>query len=92
MAKITSHKSTIFFNLVSILLFVLMVTWVKSLIVGREPFLLCHELAQVNSEDTCYAIAQQYESTLDTLYSINPNVNCDDLSIGQYLCVSGEWF
>ncbi|KAL3721466.1 hypothetical protein ACJRO7_033894 [Eucalyptus globulus] len=86
MAKITSHKYTVFFNLVSILFFVLMVTRVES---GK--LFLCLQDVQVNKGDICYAIAQQYGLTLDTFYSYNPNVNCDDLSIGQYLCVDGVW-
>ncbi|KAL3721464.1 hypothetical protein ACJRO7_033892 [Eucalyptus globulus] len=89
MAKITSHKYTVFFNLVSILFFVLMVTRVESRFITGNFF--CHRYVQVNSGDTCYAIAQQYGLTLDTFYSYNPNVNCDDLSIDQYLCVIGWW-
>ncbi|KAL3722192.1 hypothetical protein ACJRO7_034545 [Eucalyptus globulus] len=89
MAKITSHKYTVFFNLVSVLFFVLMATRVESRYFTGTFF--CRRDVQVNSGDTCYAIAQQYGLTLDTFYSYNPNVNCDDLSIGQYFCVVGAW-
>ncbi|KAF8011964.1 hypothetical protein BT93_I0174 [Corymbia citriodora subsp. variegata] len=94
MAKITSHKSTIFFKLVSILFFVLMVSVAESRVVGRvattNPSLVCDKVVGVNSGDTCSAIAQQSQLSSEALSSINPNLNCDALFVGQWLCISGR--
>ncbi|KAI6668121.1 hypothetical protein NL676_032951 [Syzygium grande] len=94
MGKITSHKSTIFFNLVSILFFVLMVSVAESRVVGRvattNPGLVCDKVVGVKSGDTCSVIAQQSQLTSESFSSINPNLNCDALFIGQWLCISGK--
>ncbi|KAL3721465.1 hypothetical protein ACJRO7_033893 [Eucalyptus globulus] len=91
MAKINSHKSTVFFDLISMLFLVLMVIRVESLIVGSKGTSSSVPLTGESEQGRRYAIAQQYNLTLDVVYSINPNVNCDDLSIGQWLFISGEW-
>ncbi|KAI6699833.1 hypothetical protein NL676_014157 [Syzygium grande] len=94
MAKITSHKSIIFFNLVLILFFVLMVFVAESRVVGRvsttKAGLVCDKVVGVNSGDTCSAIAQQSQLILESFSSINPNLNCDALFVGQWLCISGK--
>ncbi|KAF8011960.1 hypothetical protein BT93_I0170 [Corymbia citriodora subsp. variegata] len=91
MANITSHKSTVFFNSVSILFFVLMVATAESLIIGRDPLLLCQTVVMVASGDTCFAIAQEVNLNIDIFYSFNPNLNCDALFVGQWLCTGGKW-
>ncbi|KAF8011958.1 hypothetical protein BT93_I0168 [Corymbia citriodora subsp. variegata] len=92
MAKITSRKSTVFFNLVSILFFVLMVYMVESRVVGTvpQPGLVCNEVVAVKSGDTCFAIAQQFDLTVEAFRFINPNLNCKALFIGQWLCIAGQ--
>ncbi|KAL3721463.1 hypothetical protein ACJRO7_033891 [Eucalyptus globulus] len=94
MAKIASHKSTIFFNLVSILFFVLMVSVAESRVVGRVATtnrgLVCDKVVGVNSGDTCLAIAQQSQLSSESFSAINPNLNCDALFVGQWLCISGR--
>ncbi|KAF8011883.1 hypothetical protein BT93_I0114 [Corymbia citriodora subsp. variegata] len=94
MAKITSHKSIIFFNLVSTLFLVLMVSVAESRVVGRvatvNPGLVCDKVVGVNSGDTCFSIAQQSQLSSESFSSINPNLNCDALFVGQWLCISGR--
>ncbi|KAF8011882.1 hypothetical protein BT93_I0173 [Corymbia citriodora subsp. variegata] len=94
MAKINSHKSTIFFNLISIIFFVLMVSVTESRVVGRtattNPSLVCNKVVGVNSGDTCFSIAQQSQLSSESFSSINPNLNCDALFVGQWLCISGR--
>ncbi|KAL3721467.1 hypothetical protein ACJRO7_033895 [Eucalyptus globulus] len=79
MTKITGNKSTVFFNLVSLLFFVLMVPVVESRVVGTvpkaEPGLVCDEVVGVKSGDTCFAIAQQFDSTIEDFRFINPNLS-----------------
>ncbi|KAF8011961.1 hypothetical protein BT93_I0171 [Corymbia citriodora subsp. variegata] len=94
MARITIHKSTTFFNLVSIIFFVLMVSVVESRVVGRvpqrKPGLVCEKVVGVKSGDTCFAIAQQFKLTIEDFRFINPNLNCKALFINQWLCIAGK--
>ncbi|KAI6699826.1 hypothetical protein NL676_014150 [Syzygium grande] len=94
MAKITGHKSTIFFNLVLILFFVLKVSVVESGVVGRvpsaKPGLVCDKVVGVKSGDTCLAIAEQFKLTTEAFHFINPNLNCDALFVDQWLCIAGK--
>ncbi|KAK1588136.1 hypothetical protein Q3G72_020165 [Acer saccharum] len=38
---------------------------------------------------TCFDIAQQFNLTTEFFDSINPNVNCNALFVGQWLCIAG---
>ncbi|KAF8011880.1 hypothetical protein BT93_I0111 [Corymbia citriodora subsp. variegata] len=93
MAKIASHKSIIF-SLISILFFVLMISLAESRVTGRvatlNPGLVCDKVVGVNSGDTCLSIAQQSQLSSVSFSSINPNLNCDALFVGQWLCISGR--
>lgn len=42
----------------------------------------------VKAGDICYNIAQDHGISLDDFYSWNPAINCDNLQIGQVVCVS----
>ncbi|KAF6163325.1 hypothetical protein GIB67_025189 [Kingdonia uniflora] len=46
-------------------------------VIGRGP------------EDTCFAIAKQFKLTTEFFNAINPNINCDVLFVGQWICVAG---
>ncbi|KAF8011965.1 hypothetical protein BT93_I0175 [Corymbia citriodora subsp. variegata] len=89
-----SHKSAIFFNLVSILFFVLMISVAESRVIGRvatsNPGLVCDKVVGVDGGDTCFSIAQQSQLSSVSFSSINPNLNCDALFVGQWLCISGR--
>ncbi|KAL4585513.1 hypothetical protein LXL04_010134 [Taraxacum kok-saghyz] len=49
----------------------------------------CTQVVGVNDGDTCFAIEQGFNITSDFFDSINPNLNCTALFIGQWLCVDG---
>ncbi|KAI7999213.1 hypothetical protein LOK49_LG09G01809 [Camellia lanceoleosa] len=79
MAK-TSNKTTIMFlNMVLIL----------SLLLG-ESAASCETVVGVESGDTCISIAKASQLTTDFFLSINPNVNCKELFVGQWVCVAGS--
>lgn len=42
----------------------------------------------VQAGDICYTIAQTYGISLEDFYSYNPGINCNNLQIGQVVCVS----
>ncbi|KAH8660501.1 hypothetical protein BX600DRAFT_400333 [Xylariales sp. PMI_506] len=49
----------------------------------------CTKFYEVQSGDTCYAIAQDNGITLDEFYAWNPAVGqCTDLELGVYYCIS----
>ncbi|KAB2062396.1 hypothetical protein ERO13_A10G139000v2 [Gossypium hirsutum] len=39
--------------------------------------------------DTCFTITQAFNLTFDFFLQINPNLNCDTIFVGQWLCVDG---
>ncbi|MBA0779908.1 hypothetical protein Gotri_004085 [Gossypium trilobum] len=39
--------------------------------------------------DTCFSITQAFNLTFDFFLQINPNLNCDTIFVGQWLCVDG---
>ena len=52
---------------------------------------VCDQLYGVNSGDTCFAVAKNFNLPTDLFDSINPksNLDCSALFIGQWLCVDG---
>ena len=49
----------------------------------------CDIVVGVEKGDTCFDIAQKFQLTTDFFASINPNLNCDALFVGQWVCVDG---
>ncbi|KAI8007464.1 hypothetical protein LOK49_LG07G01052 [Camellia lanceoleosa] len=50
----------------------------------------CETVVGVNSGDTCISIAKASQLTIDFFISINPNVNCKALFVGQWVCAAGS--
>ncbi|KAJ0040483.1 hypothetical protein Pint_27295 [Pistacia integerrima] len=50
----------------------------------------CETVFGVRSGDTCFGIAQLFGLTTESFGSINPNLNCGALFVGQWLCVVGS--
>ncbi|KAL8103745.1 secreted LysM effector Blys4-like [Apium graveolens] len=50
----------------------------------------CDSVFGVRSGDTCFGIAQSFALSTAEFSSINPNVNCAALFVGQWLCVVGS--
>ncbi|OAY81367.1 hypothetical protein ACMD2_16479 [Ananas comosus] len=57
--------------------------------VRKPPTLSCNAVYGVRSGDTCFAIAQQFNLTIGSFSDINPNLDCDKLFVGQWLCING---
>ena len=49
----------------------------------------CDTIVGVESEDTCLGIAEKFQLTIDFFHSINLNLNCIALFVGQRVCVDG---
>jgi chitinase len=50
----------------------------------------CSSYYVIKSGDYCYAIAQNNGISLDQFYTLNAGINCNNLQIGQIVCVSGN--
>lgn len=57
-------------------------------IVNPTPIATCQSFYTVVNGDICFSIAANFRITLDQIFSLNPNINCNNLQIGQRLCVS----
>ncbi|KLO20053.1 hypothetical protein SCHPADRAFT_27852 [Schizopora paradoxa] len=42
---------------------------------------------EIKSGDTCWAVAKDYSTTVDSLRSFNPTLECSTLQPGQHICV-----
>ncbi|CAL9757711.1 unnamed protein product [Musa acuminata subsp. burmannicoides] len=49
----------------------------------------CKTVYGVKSGDTCFAVAQLFHLTAFEFSAINPNLDCDILFVGQWLCING---
>lgn len=59
-------------------------------LVRAEATPTCDEVFGTRSGDTCFSIAQSFGLTTAEFDSINPNLNCAALFVGQWLCVQGS--
>ncbi|KAK1303802.1 hypothetical protein QJS10_CPB11g01011 [Acorus calamus] len=50
----------------------------------------CFSVYGVESGDTCFFIGQEFNLTAAEFGAINPNLECDKLFPGQWLCVVGR--
>ncbi|EEF36732.1 conserved hypothetical protein [Ricinus communis] len=49
----------------------------------------CDSVYGAQDGDTCTSLAAQFDLTLEFFSSINPNLNCDAIFVGQWLCTDG---
>ncbi|EXB30588.1 hypothetical protein L484_002779 [Morus notabilis] len=49
----------------------------------------CKSVFGVRQGDTCFAVSQMFNLTLEFFDSLNPNLNCTNLFVGEWLCVDG---
>ncbi|TXG60345.1 hypothetical protein EZV62_014918 [Acer yangbiense] len=77
------------FSLVLLISAFLIISMAESRMVVAKSNPECELVVGVVSGDTCAAITQQFGLTTEFFGSINPNVNCNALFVGQWLCISG---
>ncbi|KAI5587671.1 hypothetical protein POPTR_005G061780v4 [Populus trichocarpa] len=90
-----NHKPALFLSSILMLSLVLAVSMAESRILGLTGSLKgktpeCDEVFGVGSGDNCFDITQTFNLTTKLFDSINPNLNCDALFVGQWLCVAGS--
>ncbi|KAM3222043.1 lysM domain-containing protein ARB [Capsicum annuum] len=93
MAK-ASYKLTMLFTFV--LLFLLSINIAESRIVssgiGTNSALICSKIYGANIGDTCFSIMQQFSVTPESFTTFNPNLNCDKMFVGEWICLDGSSF
>ncbi|KAH7514727.1 hypothetical protein FEM48_Zijuj11G0121200 [Ziziphus jujuba var. spinosa] len=53
---------------------------------AKDASLQCLQVYGVEAGDTCSLIVQKLNTTFDIFLSINPNINCDSIFVGQWVC------
>ncbi|CAD6236498.1 unnamed protein product [Miscanthus lutarioriparius] len=49
--------------------------------------LFCRKVYGVQEQETCFVVAQAAGLTLTQFLGFNPNINCRNLFIGQWVCL-----
>ncbi|KAE8708891.1 hypothetical protein F3Y22_tig00110332pilonHSYRG00484 [Hibiscus syriacus] len=90
MAK-PNNKTSMLTNLVLIAAVFVLVSMAESrgLVISRKSTPSCVKVYGVESGDTCFSVTQTFNMTDTFFYSVNPNLNCDSLFVGQWLCIAG---
>ncbi|KZV16033.1 hypothetical protein F511_26162 [Dorcoceras hygrometricum] len=96
MAK-ASNNTSIILNFALVLSLILITTIAESRVTisaksKASVTLVCNSVTAVNKGDTCFDIAKSFNLTTAEFHAINPNVNCDALFVGQWLCIDGFEF
>ncbi|XAR66383.1 Chitinase [Bertholletia excelsa] len=68
----------------------LLITMADDVFKKAESAPECLTVVAVNEGDTCSSIAQALNLTTNFFDSINPNLNCDSLFVGRWLCIEGS--
>lgn len=49
----------------------------------------CHNLYAAQVGDTCQSLVEFFNLKAEDFSTINPNLNCDKIFVGQWLCTNG---
>ncbi|CAL9013957.1 unnamed protein product [Prunus brigantina] len=93
MAVIMSkNKLTMSLNLVLVLCLFLIISFAegKQLGIGFHVKATprCQKVYGVEAGDTCNGIMQKFKLNAE-FFAINPNINCNSIFVGQWLCIVG---
>ncbi|KAI5340488.1 hypothetical protein L3X38_019762 [Prunus dulcis] len=103
MAKAGS-KMALILNVILVLSLVLMISIAESRQVGsnigfggktvgfggKKPAAVCAAVYGAEEGDTCTSVSEMFNLSFDFFLSINPNINCDNFFVGQWLCTAGS--
>ncbi|KAF5727016.1 hypothetical protein HS088_TW22G00702 [Tripterygium wilfordii] len=81
-----NNQSALSFNLLLLISFLLIGIGFQ----GARGELQCKEVHGVEDGETCSTIAQGINMDLSEFESFNPNINCDAIFVGQWVCVNGS--
>ncbi|KAL3741948.1 hypothetical protein ACJRO7_017429 [Eucalyptus globulus] len=92
---IVSSKITMAFNLFLVLSLVFTVSTAQRKLMNvdmndgvPQVGMQCKSLYSVQDGDTCYDLVQTFHLTTSTFELFNQNLDCDNLFIGQWICLN----
>ncbi|KAF3447989.1 hypothetical protein FNV43_RR08696 [Rhamnella rubrinervis] len=91
-----SNKVAVFANLVLLFSVVLMISTAQSKLLGigfgevKGTIIECKTVYGVGVGDTCSLVTQMINQSLEAFLAINPNINCDKMFVGQWVCIDGK--
>nr|XP_016460506.1 PREDICTED: lysM domain-containing protein ARB_03442-like [Nicotiana tabacum] len=59
---------------------------------GKNSVLICSKIYGANIGDTCFSIMQNFSVTPEAFTTFNPNLNCDKMFVGEWICLDGSSF
>ncbi|KAH9717325.1 hypothetical protein WN944_023126 [Citrus x changshan-huyou] len=88
-----SYKTSVFCNLALFVALLLIVSVAESRnfavgLVKSPP--TCDSVYGAQEGDTCFDVSQKFSLTNEFFLAINPNIDCDAVFVGQWLCVAGS--
>ncbi|KAL3740433.1 hypothetical protein ACJRO7_021680 [Eucalyptus globulus] len=95
MATIGKSANIFFFQVFLVLSLLLAVTMAEKKLIKGGKILEANSTPEcdtgfaVRAGDSCSSVAETFSLTSDFFDSINPNLDCDSLFLGQWLCVQG---
>ena len=57
---------------------------------GKGTVVECQTVYGADVGDTCSLIIQKINQSFEAFLAINPNINCDKIFVGQWVCVDGK--
>ncbi|KAI5660758.1 hypothetical protein M9H77_20081 [Catharanthus roseus] len=94
-----NNKATIYLSFAFVILFILSMAESRALNGGlgatqtiSNQVVVCDKIYGAQSGDNCFSIALQFNLTTEFFASLNPNLNCNHIFIGEWLCVDGVTF
>ncbi|KVH96602.1 Peptidoglycan-binding lysin domain-containing protein [Cynara cardunculus var. scolymus] len=88
------NKASMLLSCILLLSFALLISVGESKVsfhksLKRQPVLVCNKIYGTQAGDTCFSIIQAFHLTTTAFSTINPNLNCDKVFVGEWLCVNG---
>ncbi|ESR45384.1 hypothetical protein CICLE_v10003398mg [Citrus x clementina] len=88
-----SYKNSVFRKLALVLALLLIVSMAESSnfavgLVKSPP--TCDSAYGAQEGDTCSDVSKKFKLSNELFLAINPNINCDAVFVGQWLCIVGS--
>ncbi|PHT43286.1 hypothetical protein CQW23_17311 [Capsicum baccatum] len=94
MAKAINNSINCYFNVALVLTFLLTLSpslgrMLASNSEASQAIPTCTTVYNVDTGDTCNSVIKSFDVNAELFSSLNPNLNCNDLFVGEYLCLNG---
>nr|XP_009760734.1 PREDICTED: uncharacterized protein LOC104213034 [Nicotiana sylvestris] len=57
---------------------------------GTNSVPVCNKIYGANIGDTCFSIMENFSVTSEVFTAFNPNLNCDKMFVGEWICLDGS--